>query len=140
MLRLMEPSKYIAYVFLAITCLSAVSRAGNIDYEEAVRVECGHTRYPTLCVQTLTPLGSRVPRVDFLSALVNNTISQTKMPDSFFGSLTASTSISPNSLHVKTATGKFIFFISPILFILFLIVLHLFNTSSSVQFIMTHFY
>lgn len=107
MLRFMEASKYdVVYVLFAITCLCAVSWAGNIDYEEAVRAECGHTRYPTLCVQTLTPLGSRVPQLDFLSALVNSTISQTKMPDSFVGSLAASTSISPDSLHIQTATGK----------------------------------
>ncbi|KAL1566823.1 pectinesterase [Salvia divinorum] len=78
----MEPSKYILVVLvLAITCLCQVSCAENLDYEEAVRGQCGYTRYPTLCGQTLSQLGSRDRNVDFLTILVNETISQVKMPD-----------------------------------------------------------
>ncbi|XP_057806588.1 pectinesterase-like [Salvia miltiorrhiza] len=98
----MEPSKYIVIVFLAITCFSAVSWARNVDYEEAVRGECSYTRYPTLCGETLTQLGSHDRNIDFLSILVNDTISQTKMPDT--NSYASSNSISPNSQLIQTAT------------------------------------
>lgn len=101
LLRVMTTSKYIVLVFLAITYLSAVSWAGNVDYEEFVSAECGYTRYPTLCVQTLTQLGSH-QKVDILFALVNKTIVETKMPDSYVGSL-ASSSISPYSTLIQTA-------------------------------------
>ncbi|KAH6821415.1 Plant invertase/pectin methylesterase inhibitor superfamily [Perilla frutescens var. hirtella] len=98
----MATSKYIALMFLAVTCLSAVSWAGNVNFEEAVRVECGFTRYPTLCVKTLTP-ASVDPNGDFLSTLVSKTISETKMPDSYVGSLT-SNSLSLDSQLIQTAT------------------------------------
>ncbi|XP_047968227.1 pectinesterase-like [Salvia hispanica] len=98
----MDSSKYtvLLVLFLAITCLCQVSWAGNEAYAEVVRGQCGYTRYPTLCGQTLTRLGSKDPNVDFLSLLVNETISQTKMPriQSF-----ASNSISPNYQLIQTS-------------------------------------
>ncbi|KAG6387568.1 hypothetical protein SASPL_152760 [Salvia splendens] len=97
----MELSKYVLVVlFLAITCLCQFSWAGNLDYEEAVRGQCGYTRYPTLCGQTLSQLGSKDRNVDFLTLLVNETISQVKMPE--LVSL-ATTSISADSQLIQTA-------------------------------------
>lgn len=98
----MGPSKDIVLVFLAITCLSAVSWAGNLDYEEAVRGQCGYTRYPILCGQTLTQLGSGVRNIDILSFFINETISHIKMPDIDSYS---SNSISLDSQLIQTATG-----------------------------------
>ncbi|KAH6779194.1 Plant invertase/pectin methylesterase inhibitor superfamily [Perilla frutescens var. hirtella] len=59
------------------------------SFEEKVRTQCGFTRYPTLCAQTLTELGSGDPNIDLLSALVNSTISQTNLPNSNFEILTS---------------------------------------------------
>ncbi|KAK9989800.1 hypothetical protein SO802_030039 [Lithocarpus litseifolius] len=46
--------------------------------------ECGFTRYPSLCVETLTRLGSANQPVDIVLALVNKTISETKLTTSNF--------------------------------------------------------
>ena len=46
--------------------------------------ECGFTRYPSLCVETLTRLGSANQPVDIVLALVNKTISETKLATSNF--------------------------------------------------------
>ncbi|KAK6147550.1 hypothetical protein DH2020_018462 [Rehmannia glutinosa] len=70
--------------------------------EEDVRTECGITRYPTLCHQTLAGLGSGIPNVDLLSVLINKTISETKLPGSNFEIL-SSHFISPEAQEVRMA-------------------------------------
>ncbi|KAL7136942.1 hypothetical protein ABFS83_10G062700 [Erythranthe nasuta] len=62
----------------SIVCLA--KKGSSTNFEENVRTQCGFTRYPTLCVQTLTGSGSLNPNVDFLSVLINKTMFETKIP------------------------------------------------------------
>ncbi|KAL0410364.1 UNVERIFIED_CONTAM: putative pectinesterase/pectinesterase inhibitor 54 [Sesamum latifolium] len=79
-----SPKCVLFWVLVVILSVGRVCRATKGGVDEDVRTQCGFTRYPTLCVQTLTGLGSGNPNLDILSALVNRTISETKMPDSNF--------------------------------------------------------
>lgn len=99
----MEPLKCIILWVLVISNLSIVC-LGSKDaaFDERVRAQCGFTRYPTLCVQTLGGLGSGV---DLLSVLVNTTMSQTNLPHSNFEVL-SSHFISPQAQQARIAIGK----------------------------------
>ncbi|XP_073157189.1 probable pectinesterase/pectinesterase inhibitor 54 [Henckelia pumila] len=79
----------LVFLLLAILpSLSAISWASTNSYTEEISTQCGYTRYPNLCVQTLTGLGSKnLQNNDFLYALVNKTISQTGLPRSNFAQL-----------------------------------------------------
>ncbi|KAL3625253.1 hypothetical protein CASFOL_030707 [Castilleja foliolosa] len=94
---------FVPLVLLAISSNCILSTA-NEGYDDQVGVssQCGHTRYPTLCVQTLTGLslvGNQ--NSDVLSALVNKTISETTLPDSYFDSLNTR-SMSPEAQLTQT--------------------------------------
>ncbi|KAL2533320.1 putative pectinesterase/pectinesterase inhibitor 54 [Abeliophyllum distichum] len=81
----MGAPKCVVLVLLVLTGFNTVSWAA---YEEDVRTKCAFTRYPRLCVETLTGLGSSGNQhVDFMYALVNKTISETKVPISKFQQL-----------------------------------------------------
>ncbi|KAK7328655.1 hypothetical protein VNO77_22769 [Canavalia gladiata] len=53
-------------------------------YTEHAHSECNLTRYPKLCAETLTVLGSGNQNVDKIVALVNKTIYETNLPRSYF--------------------------------------------------------
>ncbi|GFP82141.1 probable pectinesterase/pectinesterase inhibitor 54 [Phtheirospermum japonicum] len=84
---------------LVLLAISSYKSAANEGYDDQVGLstQCGHTRYPTLCVQSLAGLslvGNQ--NVDVLTALVNKTISETTLPASYFESLNTR-SISPQA-------------------------------------------
>ncbi|KAL2481914.1 putative pectinesterase/pectinesterase inhibitor 54 [Abeliophyllum distichum] len=63
--------------------MSSVSWSAKNTHEEEIRAQCGFTRHPSLCVETLTESGSR-NKADFMSVLVNKTIYECKLPVSNF--------------------------------------------------------
>ncbi|XP_042055726.1 pectinesterase-like [Salvia splendens] len=95
----MESQKCIILWVLLISNLSIVCFGKDATSDEKVRTQCGFTRYPTLCAQTLTGLGSSV---DLLSVLVNSTMSQTNLPNSNFEVL-SSHFISPQAQQARIA-------------------------------------
>lgn len=55
--------------------------AKDIRYQKNVKDQCRFARYPTLCVETLMGSGSgHKLQIDMLYALLNRTISETKLP------------------------------------------------------------
>ncbi|CAI9766613.1 unnamed protein product [Fraxinus pennsylvanica] len=77
-------------IVLLLIVISGFSTASLAAIEEDVRTKCAFTRYPKLCVQTLTRLGlSGNQHVDFMSALVNKTISEINVPISKFEQLSS---------------------------------------------------
>ncbi|XP_075658924.1 putative pectinesterase/pectinesterase inhibitor 54 [Castanea sativa] len=62
---------------------ASISWAAMDDNQNYVK-ECGFTRYPILCVETLTRLDSANQPVDIVLALVNKAISETKLTTSNF--------------------------------------------------------
>nr|POF26653.1 putative pectinesterase/pectinesterase inhibitor 54 [Quercus suber]POF26654.1 putative pectinesterase/pectinesterase inhibitor 54 [Quercus suber] len=62
---------------------ASISWAAMNDNQNYVK-ECSFTRYPSLCVETLTRLGSANQPVNIVLALVNKTISETKLTTSNF--------------------------------------------------------
>ncbi|KAL7133318.1 hypothetical protein ABFS83_12G132600 [Erythranthe nasuta] len=87
-----------------LSCLIAVSCAAN-NKEPLIKNECGYTRYPTLCVQTLTASETANDQnIDLLSALVNKTIHETNLPPSYFDSLIINSRLtSPAAQLIRTA-------------------------------------
>ncbi|CAK9143268.1 unnamed protein product [Ilex paraguariensis] len=89
---------------------TTTSWAAKDPFEEYyVRTQCGYTRFPSLCVDTLKGLGLGSghghQHVDLLSALVNKTMFETKqMPISNFAKLSYHF-ISLEAQHVRMATG-----------------------------------
>lgn len=71
--------------FIIVCCWLVV--VTTIADEDHVRVQCGYTRYPSLCLKTLSAAGNR--HVDVLSALLNSTVSFTALPVSNFESLSS---------------------------------------------------
>lgn len=71
----------ITTVGIVFWLLGAVWAASALDtsYQQHVHSECTLTRYPSLCINTL----STAPKTeDIMSALIEKTISETKMPNS----------------------------------------------------------
>ncbi|KAL0346819.1 UNVERIFIED_CONTAM: putative pectinesterase/pectinesterase inhibitor 54 [Sesamum calycinum] len=97
-----SPKCVVFWVLVIFLSVGSVCRATKGGLDEEVRTQCGFTRYPTLCVQTLTESGSGNPSLDILSALVNRTISETKLPDSNFEILSYHF-ISPEAQHARIA-------------------------------------
>ncbi|KAJ4708722.1 Pectinesterase [Melia azedarach] len=58
---------------------------GSYYYQRQIPNKCSFTRFPGLCVQTLVGFQStKMERVHVVSALINKTISETKIPTSYF--------------------------------------------------------
>ncbi|KAL2503383.1 putative pectinesterase/pectinesterase inhibitor 54 [Forsythia ovata] len=79
----MTTPEWTLFLLLVILSLSSVSWSAKNTYEEEIGVQCRFTRYPSLCVETLTESGSR-NQADFMSVLVNKTIHECKLPVSTF--------------------------------------------------------
>ncbi|CAA0821504.1 Probable pectinesterase/pectinesterase inhibitor 54 [Striga hermonthica] len=89
-------------IVLCVLTLATISWARKVDFvEDNVKSQCGLTRYPALCAQTLTG-GGLAPNVHILSALVNGTLSESKLPDSNFEAL-SSHFISPEAQQARLA-------------------------------------
>ncbi|EEF46198.1 pectinesterase [Ricinus communis] len=73
--------------FMIFWLLGSALAASSMDENLQIQEECSFTRYPSLCLQTLR--GLRDDSVHIVSALVNKSISETKLPVSFFTSLTS---------------------------------------------------
>ncbi|XP_073043395.1 probable pectinesterase/pectinesterase inhibitor 54 [Primulina eburnea] len=82
---------------MAISCFIIISYAGKDDFEQEMRIQCGFTRYPNLCIQTLTGLASGIQRLDFATALVNMTIRESEIPESSPADTSSSNLISPQT-------------------------------------------
>lgn len=62
-----------------------ISGAAMDGYQTSVLKECKYARYPRLCVQSLMSFESAsTQHVQIVSALINKTISETKLPPSYF--------------------------------------------------------
>nr|GLL23336.1 pectinesterase-like [Ipomoea trifida] len=81
--------RFIVCCWLVVVVVATIGAATSADH---MRVQCGYTRYPSLCLRTLSRLGtdSGNRRVDVLSALLNSTVSLTTLPVSNFESLSSS--------------------------------------------------
>ncbi|GER49956.1 plant invertase/pectin methylesterase inhibitor [Striga asiatica] len=88
-------------VLCVLTTLATISWARKVDFVEEVKSRCGLTRYPALCSQTLTE-GGLAPNVHMLSALINKTLSESKLPNSNFEAL-SSHFISPEAQQARLA-------------------------------------
>lgn len=98
----MESMKCFAFWVLVVSSLCWGKESA---FNERVRTQCGFTRFPTLCVQTLEKLGSNDPNLDLLYALVNTSMSQTNLPNSNFEVL-SSHFISTQAQEARIAIGK----------------------------------
>ncbi|KAL5572280.1 hypothetical protein UlMin_021877 [Ulmus minor] len=97
----MRKLEYYFVVFCALFgwALGGASTAFVSSPKHHVQSECSFTRYPGLCVQTLIGLGSSGFRsTDVVSALVEKTISETKLP-----STTSDFSLLSSHLGVQAA-------------------------------------
>ncbi|XP_031269190.1 pectinesterase [Pistacia vera] len=71
---------------------ATMSSAAMDGFQQQILKECKFTRYPTLCVQTLMKFestGHNNKHVHIMSALINMTISETKLPPSYFAKFTS---------------------------------------------------
>jgi len=68
---------------------ASVSSAAIDTYQKRIQEECGFTRYPTLCVQTLVGLDSRNQHVDLMSALVDKIVHATTLSTSDFANFSS---------------------------------------------------
>ena len=98
-------------VWLVIIFGVAMSSLGDVKAKANsmdVHTECGFTRFPKLCVETLSGLGSEPNQyADIISTLVNKTIRETKqLPASNFAKLSYHF-ITPEAQHARFATGVY---------------------------------
>ncbi|MBA0756915.1 hypothetical protein Gotri_020050, partial [Gossypium trilobum] len=73
--------------------------------QKHVDEQCRFTRYSTLCVDTMTGLGSENQKPDILSALINKTILETQLPTSYFTKFTTALHVD-EAQHVNSITAK----------------------------------
>ena len=89
-----------------------VCRAATGNYQKHVHEQCRFTTYPSLCVDTMTVLGSANQQVDIVSALINKTIFETRLPTSYFTKFSSNLE-TEEAQHVNSVTGfYYTFFIS----------------------------
>ena len=81
-----------------------VCRAATGNYQKHVHEQCRFTTYPSLCVDTVTGLGSGNQQVDIVSALINKTIFETRLPTSYFTKFSSNLEIE-EAQHVNSVTG-----------------------------------
>ena len=98
-------------VWLVLIFGVAMSLLGDVKAKSNsmdVHTECGFTRFPKLCVETLSGLGSEPNQyADIISTLVNKTIRETKqLPASNFAKLSYHF-ITPEAQHARFATGVY---------------------------------
>ncbi|KAL3535468.1 hypothetical protein ACH5RR_003929 [Cinchona calisaya] len=76
-------------LIIMFSCLLflAISGASTVPYESQARSQCGYTRFPGLCAESLLGFPSKNQYVAIISALINKTISASYLPVSNFESL-----------------------------------------------------
>lgn len=82
---------------------------GSYYYQRQIPNKCSFTRFPGLCVQTLVGFQStKMERVHVVSALINKTISETKIPTSYFSQVHSQlvTVDTQESQRVRAVTGS----------------------------------
>ncbi|XP_073132412.1 probable pectinesterase/pectinesterase inhibitor 54 [Henckelia pumila] len=77
-----KESIVLGLLLTAISCFITISSAAKDDFQQDMKIQCSFTRYPNLCIQTLTGLASGNQKLDFASALVNMTIRESEIPES----------------------------------------------------------
>lgn len=90
-------------LLLVILSSCSVSWSTKNPYEENIGLQCGFTRHPSLCAETLRVSGSR-NQADFISVLVNKTIYESKLPVSNFEQLSVHF-VSREAQHARMAIG-----------------------------------
>ncbi|CAA2974593.1 pectinesterase-like [Olea europaea var. sylvestris] len=88
-------------LLLVILSSCSVSWSTKNPYEENIGLQCGFTRHPSLCAETLRVSGSR-NQADFISVLVNKTIYESKLPVSNFEQLSVHF-VSREAQHARMA-------------------------------------
>uniref|UniRef100_A0A6M2FBK1 Pectinesterase n=1 Tax=Populus davidiana TaxID=266767 RepID=A0A6M2FBK1_9ROSI len=62
---------------------ASMTWAATRSFQMQVQTQCSYTRYPGLCVQSLKEFQDHP--LDIMTALVNRTVSETRLPNSYFG-------------------------------------------------------
>ncbi|XVF48817.1 hypothetical protein PTKIN_Ptkin03bG0218900 [Pterospermum kingtungense] len=88
----------------ALVVVTPVCRATTSNYQKHVLEHCSFTTYPSLCADTMTGLGSGNQQVDIVSALINKTIFETRLPTSYFTKFSSNLEIE-EAQHVNSITG-----------------------------------
>ncbi|GKU99999.1 hypothetical protein SLEP1_g12764 [Rubroshorea leprosula] len=88
-------------ILLLLLGCASLSFVAMDDYHKNVQKRCSFTQYPGLCIDTLLGYGSSNQHTDFISALVNKTIYETKLPSSYFTKLSSNLDIQENK-HVNS--------------------------------------
>lgn len=79
--------------------------AATASYQKHVHEQCGFTTYPSLCFDTMTKLGSgNQLQVDIVSAHINKTILETRLPTSYFTKFSSNLEVE-EAQHVNSITG-----------------------------------
>lgn len=82
--------------------------AATASYQKHVHEQCGFTTYPSLCFDTMTKLGSgNQLQVDIVSAHINKTILETRLPTSYFTKFSSNLEVE-EAQHVNSITGIYI--------------------------------
>ncbi|KAG8635997.1 hypothetical protein MANES_16G089400v8 [Manihot esculenta] len=85
------------------SALEATVSCGAVNFQARIQSECSFTRFPSLCRNTLMELRDH-STVHVVSALVNKTISETRLPSSYFQTL--SSQLETHDAHLaKSVTG-----------------------------------
>ncbi|XVE70786.1 hypothetical protein DITRI_Ditri10aG0098600 [Diplodiscus trichospermus] len=90
-------------MFWLLGCV-LVCRAATGNFQKHVHEQCDFTTYPTLCVDTMRALGSENQQVDIVSALINKTIFETRLPTSYFTKFSSNLEME-EAQHVNSVTG-----------------------------------
>lgn len=82
----------------------------DVSVQQHIHTQCGYTRFPALCVETLTAglASNNVNVVDIMSLLINKTLSESKLPVSNFEAL-SSHFISDEAQHARASIGTYLF-------------------------------
>ncbi|CDP03022.1 unnamed protein product [Coffea canephora] len=85
--KLIIMSSWLLILPAIISVAGTFSRATTVPFELHASSPCQFTRFPGLCAESLSGLPSQNQYVDFVSALINKTISASNLPVSNFESL-----------------------------------------------------
>jgi hypothetical protein len=66
---------------------ASMTWAATHSFQMQVQTQCSYTRYPGLCVQSLKEFQDHP--LDIMTALVNKTMSETRLPNSYFETLSS---------------------------------------------------
>lgn len=81
-------STWVLLVLVFGCCVTAIAAASAAAQDHNIRIQCGYTRFPRLCVRTLSG-GDDDQRVDFPALLLNKTIAHADLHVADFDELSS---------------------------------------------------